>query len=127
MKSKIFFLIFLLFAVLSQRLAAQSPFLTQTGDKVEVNINRHATDADLTDLKKELMENHQIQVDFTSLAFNKKGRLNGIGMSVKTPNGNSGTCKTTLVTGKQGVYFTVDNTPGATMPFLIGAGKRKQS
>lgn len=78
------------------------------------------------DLKKELMEKYQIQVDFTSLSFSKKGQLKGIAMGVKAPNGNSGTCKTTLVTGNQGVYFTVDNTPGATIPFLIGAGKRKE-
>ncbi len=125
MKSNIFFLIFLLLGVISHRSTAQSPFLTQTGDKVEVNINRHATEADLMNLKKELIDKHQIQVDFTSLRFSKKGQLRGIAMSVQAPNGHSGACTTTLVTGKRGAYFVVDNTPGADVSFQIGAGKRR--
>lgn len=125
MKSKIFFLAFLFLGVISHRSTAQSQFLTQTGDKLEVNINHFATEADLADLKNELMDNHQIQVDFSSLAFSKKGRLKGIAMSVKAPNGNSGTCSSSLVTGQRGVFFMVDNSPGALVSFQIGAGKKK--
>ncbi len=115
----------LLLVFASQLVAAQSPYLMVSGDKIEVNITCKATKAELLELKKELLEKHQIQVDYTSLDFDKKGRLKSIAMSVKAPNGSSGTCHNDRVKGKRGAFFMVDNTPGAKTTFLIGVGKKQ--
>ncbi|MCU0348968.1 MAG: hypothetical protein MUC59_18660 [Saprospiraceae bacterium] len=125
MKSTTFLFTLLLLVFASQLVAAQSPYLMVSGDKIEVNITRKATKAELLELKKELLDKHQIQVDFTALGFDKKGRLESIAMSVKAPNGNSGTCQTNRVRGKRGAFFMVDNTPGAKTRFSIGAGKKR--
>jgi hypothetical protein len=125
MKSKKFFFVFFLMVVSVKIAFAQSPMLIKEGNKLDVNITHQATEESLKELKKQLWDEHQIRLDFTHTAFDKNGHLSSISMSVAEPKGSSGTCSTMKLRKRHSAYFVVDSSPGASVAFQIGVGRRK--
>ena len=86
-----------------------SPLITFENNKLEVMIQSHHTKAELLDLKKELKNNHNVNLDYTELSFASNGQIEKIRIEVDTNRGDSGSASSTnsLVQSPQ-VFFMID-------------------
>ena len=125
MKISIFAFVALLSLLSNFQNEIKQPLVTFEDQVLEVNISHEQSKETLMELKKQLKEEHSVQLDFEKLIYNKKGKIESIRIAVKSPQGDSGTASSERVLGiAPRVWFIIDFNDKPQSSFSIGAGKR---
>lgn len=126
MKISVFAFIALLSLFSNFQNEVKQPLVTFKDQVLEVNISHEQSEDTLMNLKKKLIEEHNVQLDFEKLIYNKKGKIESIRIAVKSPQGDSGTASSERVLGiAPTVWFIIDFNDKPQTSFGIGAGKRR--
>ena len=76
------------------------------------------------ELKKQLIEEYNIRLDFTELVYKKNGRIKRVAITVDCQDGFSGSASYSKGIGRSAkVYFYRDYKRGANDVFGVSAGK----
>ncbi len=100
------------------------PLMVFEKNKLEVHITESIPRDSLMSLKKKLLSDHNVILDFEELAYNGKGKIKRIRIKAQSPNGESGSASSAQTLGiAPHVWLTMDFNEVAKVPFGIGAGE----
>lgn len=104
----------LLFFAMSTSIVAQQSNKWMKDEKniLTVTINKHATKAELLDLKKQIWDTYQIKLDYDRMDFSRNGKkLDYLSLRIEMPTGEVGTVGTSFIAPKQVIGFHWDRNP----------------
>jgi len=127
MKNGILFIVtlFTLFACAEPANVSPEPLMTYENNVLKVTIQSHHTKAELMELKDQLKNEFNVNLEFKELEFNSMDKIEKIKIAVESGRGESGSASSSnnLIFAPQ-VYFVIDFNPNASTSFLIGGGKK---